>query len=83
MQLIQATLDEATEENDVLALVNEELIEDIWSDLEGKVTRDNILQVATEVATKFREASVMTFVPIFIRRQTSERLKARLKGNQL
>lgn len=81
MQLIQATLDEATEENDVLALVNEELIEDIWSDLEGKVTRDNILQVATEVATKFREASVMTFVPIFIRRQTSERLKARLKGN--
>jgi len=81
VQLIQATLDEATEENDVLALVNEELIEDIWSDLEGKVTRDNILQVATEVATKFREASVMTFVPIFIRRQTSERLKARLKGN--
>lgn len=81
MQLTQPAIDEVAEENDVLALVNEELVEDIWRDLEGRVARENILQVATEVAAKFQEASVMTFVPIFIRRQTSERLKARLKSN--
>ncbi|HEX6384462.1 MAG TPA: hypothetical protein VF177_07315 [Anaerolineae bacterium] len=78
MEVRLSAVNDVTDESDVLALVNEQLVEDIWDDLEGRVTRENILQVAIEVATKFQDAAVTSFVPIFIRRQTSERLKARL-----
>lgn len=79
MEVRLSAVNDVTDESDVLALVNEQLVEDIWHDLEGRVTRENILQVAIEVATKFQDAAVTSFVPIFIRRQTSEQLKARLK----
>lgn len=79
MELRGPAADNVTDRNDVSALVDEQLVEEIWRDLEGQVSREKIIHVAVEVAAKFQEAAVTTFVPIFIRRQTSERLKAGLK----
>ena len=52
------------------------LVEEIWRDLEGKVTHEQIRQVASQIATQFNNATVTTFVPIFIRRQTRETLRS-------
>ena len=80
MEVTLSPINDITAEEDVLALVDEQLVEEIWRDLEGRVTRETIFQVAIEVATRFQAVAVTTFVPIFIRRQTSEQLKARLKA---
>ena len=55
--------------------VDDELINSIWQDLDGRVSHEQIRQTAIEVAARFANARVMTFIPIFIRRQTLERLK--------
>jgi hypothetical protein len=55
--------------------VDDGLIEAIWQDLDGRVSYEKIRQTALEVAAKYVDARVMTFLTIFIRRQTMERLK--------
>lgn len=55
--------------------VDESLIDDIWRDLDGRIDRDQIREVATKVAREFVDATVTSFVPLFIRRRTYERLK--------
>ena len=55
--------------------VDDELIKSIWQDLDGRVSHEQIMQTANEVAARYADARVMTFIPIFIRRQTLERLK--------
>jgi hypothetical protein len=62
----------------VASYLNEALIEKIWQELNGQVPRQRIRQVAAEVAAKFEQATVTTFVPIFIHRYTCERLKREL-----
>jgi hypothetical protein len=54
--------------------VDDLLIEEIWCDLGKQITREQIRQVAGEVAAEFRDVMITTFVPIFIRRLTLERL---------
>jgi hypothetical protein len=60
--------------------VLESLIEDIWRDLGGEVTHEQIRQAAREVAAQFQDATVTTFVPIFIRRRTREKLRLRAEN---
>lgn len=55
--------------------VDETLIDDIWRDLDGRIDRDQIREVATKVAREFVDATVTSFIPLFIRRRTYERLK--------
>lgn len=62
-------------EADLASYVDETVIEAIWSDLEGRVDREQVRQVALEVAQDFADATVTSFVPLFIRRRTYERLK--------
>ncbi len=62
-------------EADLASYVDETVIETIWSDLEGRVDREQVRQVALEVAQDFADATVTSFVPLFIRRRTYERLK--------
>ncbi|MFW6069396.1 MAG: three-helix bundle dimerization domain-containing protein [Chloroflexota bacterium] len=62
-------------EADLAGLVDETVIEAIWSDLEGRVDREQVRQVALDVAQDFADATVTSFVPLFIRRRTYERLK--------
>lgn len=56
------------------------LVEQIWHDLKGQVSRDQIQQVANQVAAKYKDSLVTNFVPIFIRRQTHEILRLKLNG---
>jgi hypothetical protein len=51
------------------------LVEQIWRDLDGQLPRARISQVAAEAAIDFAEATVMTFIPIFIRRDALEKLR--------
>lgn len=56
-------------------LVDDGLVEAIWQDLDGRIPLEQIRQTAMEVADCYDGAKVMTFISIFIRRQTLERLK--------
>lgn len=62
-------------EADLASFVDETVIEAIWSDLEGRVDREQVRRVALDVAQDFADATVTSFVPLFIRRRTYERLK--------
>jgi len=58
-----------------VVLVDETVIEAIWSDLDGRVDRERVREVALTVAQDFVDVTVTSFVPLFIRRRTYERLK--------
>lgn len=60
--------------DDVSNYVDDLLVERIWRRLDKQVTREHIRHVALEVAAEFRGARITTFVPIFIRRLTLDRL---------
>ena len=53
----------------------ETLVEQIWNDLLGTVTRSSIRQVLTEVIPNYESARVQTFVPIFVHKETVKRLR--------
>ena len=55
-------------------ILNEQLIEEIWSTLSGQVTRDQVRQVTEAALIEFQDASVVEFIPILLRRRTYERL---------
>jgi hypothetical protein len=55
--------------------LSEALVEKIWHDLHEQVTHAEIRQLAAEVAVEFQDAAVSTFIPVFIYRQTYERLQ--------
>jgi len=55
--------------------VDDELIEAIWQELDGRVPHDQIRQTAYQVATRYVDARVMNFITIFIQRKTLEQLK--------
>lgn len=60
---------------DISDYVDNLLIEKIRLDLDKEITYEQIRQVALEVAAEFQDAKITTFLPIFIRRQTRERLR--------
>lgn len=60
----------------------EPLVEAIWQDLNGQVTYERIQQVVREVADAFQDAAVTAFVPVFVHRQTRDKLKAELSGKK-
>ena len=62
--------------------LDDALIEQIWQDLNGQVSRLKIRQVATDVVAMFQDAKVRTFVPIFIRRTTYQQLRAWLDDQE-
>jgi len=69
---------------DVIDYLDDSLIEQIWQDLGGQVSRERIRQIAAEAAAEFRTATVTAFVPIFVRRRTREKLEMLIdeKGNR-
>lgn len=62
-------------EIDLTDLVDETVVEEIWNDLDGQVDRDQVREVAFDVALEFADATVTSFIPLFIRRRAYERLK--------
>ncbi len=69
----QEMVDDTT--NSAIEYVDDTLIESIWMDLEGHFAQEEIRKVAVEVATKYQGANITQFIPLFIRRETGERLK--------
>ena len=59
------------------------LIWQVWHELDGQVSRVRIRQVAMEVAAMFRNATVTTNIPLFVRHLTREWLKGELRGRDL
>lgn len=57
------------------------LTDQIWQDLGRQVPRARIQQVVLEVASQFHDATVTTYLPIFIRRLTRERLENKPCGD--
>ena len=60
--------------------LNEALVEKIWFELDEQATREQIRQAAAKVAAQFQDATITTFIPIFIYRHTCEKLKRELGG---
>lgn len=54
---------------------DEQLLQSIWIELEGKVGRDRIRLTITRANAKYAQARVKTFLPILIRRYVMEELK--------
>ena len=52
----------------------EAIVEQIWNDLRGQASRSDIRRVLTEVAPKYENALIKTYVPIFLCRDVRERL---------
>jgi len=63
---------------DVLDGVDDALIETIWHELDKRLPRERVGCVVAEVALGFQNASVKTFLPIFIHRRALERLRQEL-----
>jgi hypothetical protein len=61
--------------------LDESLIEQLDNELRGRVTREQIRRVVTEIASEFRTATVTAFVPIFIQRLARERLATLVADN--
>lgn len=58
--------------------VDDSLVEKLWHDLDGQVSRQQIAGAVTEIAARFEKATVTAFVPIFMHRQALEQLKGLL-----
>ena len=56
------------------------VVEQIWNDLQGTVERSTIRQELTQVIPRFQNARVRAYIPIFLRRVTTERLRAGAAG---
>ena len=56
------------------------LVETLWQDLDGQVARQKITTEVSRIAARFEKATVTAYVPIFIRRQALELLRAELPG---
>jgi hypothetical protein len=54
--------------------LDDAFIDQIWHDLSGQVPHELIRQVVAEEATRLQHARITTFVPIFVRRGTREKL---------
>jgi hypothetical protein len=80
MNLKQSTA--CTHKHDMVANVDDSLVEKVWHDLNGEVSREQIRRVIAEIAATFQDAPVQTFAPIFIHRQALERLKS-LSNNKI
>ncbi len=66
-----------TGKSDIINYMNDIVIENIWHELGGRVTYDEIRRAAAEVMdmAEFQNATVTTFLPILIHRRTREKLK--------
>lgn len=56
--------------------VHDDLVDQIWRDLDGQVDRPRIAEIARDIAARLCDATVPTFVPLFVRRLSYELLSA-------
>lgn len=56
----------------------ETLIDLVWNDLQSQVSRAAVQQVLLEIIPEYENATITTFVPIFMRRDAVDILRATL-----
>jgi hypothetical protein len=56
------------------------VIEQIWNDLGGAVSRRAICREVAEVIPAFEDARIATYIPLFVRKRTVERLRTEPSG---
>ena len=60
----------------------EAIIEQIWGDLGGVTSHSDIRKALMEVAPKYEDARIKTYVPILLRREVLRRLQGGLVHHQ-
>lgn len=65
-----------TEADDRVAALVDVVVDQVCRDLRGWVPRNRVRQLATELMTGYRDAVVTAYIPIILRRQLREQLKA-------
>ena len=63
--------------------IDSSIVEKVWNDLDGQVSREQISQIVAAITLKYQNAAVKAFVPIFIHREALEQLKEQLNENHL
>jgi hypothetical protein len=58
--------------------VDDSVVDKLWHDLDGQVTRQQIARAVAEIAARFEDAKVTAFVPIFVHRRALKQLKGLL-----
>ena len=56
----------------------EPIIEQIWKDLGGTASRSDVRSVAIEVAPRYADARILTYIPIFMAKEVRSRLLRRV-----
>jgi hypothetical protein len=51
------------------------LVEKVWLELQGNLSREQIGRMVAEIARQYEDAPVQTFVPILVHRQVVDALK--------
>lgn len=59
---------------DDIVLAEDGLIEEIWSDLGGRISQEVIRQVVDEIVAEFQDATVKSFIPILLQREARARI---------
>jgi hypothetical protein len=59
------------------------LIWQVWYELDGRIPRARIRQIATQVAAAFRDAPVTIHIPLWVRHLTREWLKQEIRRDNL
>ena len=60
--------------------VDDSLVKKVWQDLDGEVSHEQVRRVVDEIALKYEDAPVQTFVPILIHRRALEQLRSLYKN---
>lgn len=55
--------------------LDDALVDVLWKDLDGQVSRQQIAGTESQIASRFNRATMTAFVPIFIRQQALEYLR--------
>jgi hypothetical protein len=58
-----------------------QLVEQVWRDLDGQISKARIRRVIDCVAVLFEDAKVTTNIPLFVRHLTREWLKAEMMNH--
>lgn len=59
---------------------SEEVVDLIWRDLAQQVERPRVAAVAQEITAGFGEVKITTFLPLFVRRLSVDRLRPEAVG---
>ena len=60
--------------------IDDVLVEAIWHELDRQLPLKRVRCVVAEIALGFQDATVKTFLPIFVRRSALEQLRQEIRG---